>query len=89
MLFSTSSICGKVSQQSLRADLGPKGFVGGQGSPPRKCHRAAQVLPTFLFYSRNACLMASSRSANTLRLNTLRYSTLRRDDTSKTMLSFI
>ena len=39
--------CGKASRQSLRADLGPKGSVGGQGSPPRSVHEAIQVSPHF------------------------------------------
>lgn len=29
----------------LRIDLGSKGSVGGQGSPPRKAREAAQVPP--------------------------------------------
>lgn len=47
VLFSPRS-SGKVSQHLLRAYLKPKGSVGGQGSPSRYFHEAAQVLPHFL-----------------------------------------
>lgn len=39
--------CGKVSLHLLRINLGSKGSVGGQGSPPRNSHEAAQVPPLF------------------------------------------
>ena len=56
--------CGKFSRHPLRADLGPKGFVGGKGSPPRNAHEAIQVSPHFFLRSKR--LISLSRCASLL-----------------------
>ena len=56
----------------LRADLEPKGFVGGKGSPPRSVHEAIQVSPHFFRFSNLAIMLSRCASSRDKRRKLVR-----------------